>query len=115
MGVDNPPEVVVILVTVPGIEVGTALARSVVESRLATCGNVIPGLTSVYRWNGRVEADSEALILFKTSKAMVWALKEEVVKLHPYEVPEFLVLPVASGHLPYLEWVARETIDPDQT
>jgi periplasmic divalent cation tolerance protein len=85
------------------------LARAATEARLAACGNVIPGLTSVYRWEGRIEEDNEVLILFKTTERLVPALREKVVELHPYEVPEFLSLPIASGHLPYLEWVMRET------
>jgi periplasmic divalent cation tolerance protein len=107
-------QVRVVLVTVPDVETGIGLARAVIDSSLAACGNVIPGLTSVYRWKGRVAEDTEAMVLFKTSAALVPALEKKVLELHPYEVPEFLAMPVAAGHLPYLEWVARETINPDQ-
>ena len=112
--VGDAPQVSVVLVTVPSVETGLDLARAVIESRLAACGNVIPGLTSVYWWKGRVDEDNEALVLFKTTAALLPALEEKVLELHPYDVPEFLAMPVAAGHLPYLEWVARETINPDQ-
>lgn len=95
----------VALVTVPDVEVGRSLAREVVEARLAACGNVVPGLFSVYRWKGEVHQDPEALLILKTTSSVIEALREKVLELHPYEVPEFLVLPVEHGHPPYLRWV----------
>jgi periplasmic divalent cation tolerance protein len=95
----------VVLVTAPDPEVGRALARQAVEEGLAACGNVIPGLVSVYRWAGEVQEDPEALIVFKTTEDVVAKLEKRVVELHPYEVPEFLALPVTHGHAPYLSWV----------
>jgi periplasmic divalent cation tolerance protein len=102
-------EVRVVMVTAPDQETGRALARAATEARLAACGNVIPGLTSVFRWEGRVEEAAEVLIMFKTTASSVPALMERVVELHPYDVPEFLALPVSAGHPPYLEWVGNET------
>ncbi len=102
------PRVRVVLVTVPDVDVGRSLARTVVEEGLAACGNILPGLTSVYRWAGAVQEDPEALVLFKTGEACVADLMRRVVELHPYDVPEFLALPVADGHLPYLRWVVGE-------
>lgn len=93
------------LVTVPDAEVGETLARSLVEEGLAACGNLIPGLVSVYRWEGRVERSEEALLVLKTTAGRIEACMERVVELHPYDVPEFLVLPVEEGFGPYLEWV----------
>jgi periplasmic divalent cation tolerance protein len=84
-----------------------------VEARLAACGNLIPGLTSVYRWKGEVHQDPESLIIFKTTTLLVGELRRRVVDLHPYEVPEFLVLPVKEGHFPYLEWVRGEVVEPE--
>jgi len=98
-------EVRIVLVTVPDAETGRSLARSVVEDRLAACGNVIPGLLSVYRWKGEVHQDPECLIIFKTVAESISDLEKRVVELHPYEVPEFLVLPVVEGYPPYLDWV----------
>jgi periplasmic divalent cation tolerance protein len=103
----------VALVTVPDAEAGRELARKVVEERLAACGNVIPGLVSVYRWKGDVHEDPEALVVFKTTEDALPELERRVVELHPYEVPEFLALPLTHGHLPYLRWVAGEVGETD--
>jgi periplasmic divalent cation tolerance protein len=102
------PRICVVLVTVPDEEAGRALALEVVEAGLAACGNLVPGLTSVYRWDGQVRQDPECLVIFKTSASRVSDLKERVVETHPYEVPEVLALPVVEGHLPYLQWVQGE-------
>lgn len=106
----EPPKssVKVVLVTVPDIDAGVVLARRVVEERLAACGNVIPGLTSVYRWNGEIQEDSEALVLFKTTEDAISTLMNRISELHDYDVPEFLVLPVERGLEPYLRWVDGE-------
>ena len=95
----------VVLVTVPDVETGRSLAQSVVEARLAACVIVVPGISSVYRWKGEVHQDPEVLLVLKTTISVVEALRERVLELHPYEVPEFLVLPVEQGHPPYLGWV----------
>lgn len=95
----------VVLVTAPSSEVAESLVRQVVEERVVACGNILPGLTSIYRWEGAVERASEALIVFKTTADGARRLVELVPELHPYEVPEVLVLPVESGHVPYLAWI----------
>lgn len=100
--------VAVVLVTVPDADVGIELAHVLVEEGLAACGNVLPGLTSVYRWKGEIHQDPESLVILKTTKASLGALEERVVELHPYDVPEFLALPVTFGHVPYLRWVNGE-------
>ena len=76
---------------------------------------MIPGLTSVYRWAGAVQEDPEALILFKTTDRALSALKKRVTELHPYEVPEFLALPVTDGHLPYVQWVLGEVDETERS
>jgi periplasmic divalent cation tolerance protein len=98
----------VVMVTVPDPDSGCALARRVVAEGLAACGNVIPGLTSVYRWNGEVQEDPEALVVFKTTEGVLPDLMRRVMELHSYEVPEILVLPVSDGHPTYLRWVVEE-------
>jgi len=102
------PEARVVLVTVPDADAGVILARRIVGERLAACGNVIPGLTSVYRWDGEIQEDPEALVVFKTTPAAIDDLKRRVSELHSYEVPEFLVLPVVDGAEPYLRWLDGE-------
>jgi periplasmic divalent cation tolerance protein len=99
------PQVRTVLVTVPDPAAGEALGRTLVEERLAACANVVPGIVSVYRWEGTVQRDSEALVILKTTAAGVEALRDRIVRLHPYDVPEVLALPVVGGHGPYLRWV----------
>ena len=87
------------------VEEGQRLARQLVERHLAACVNVIPNLTSVYRWRGAIEEASEVLLLIKTTKEMLGALESALRELHSYDVPEFLVLDVDSGSQPYLDWL----------
>jgi periplasmic divalent cation tolerance protein len=102
-------DAIVVLVTTPTPERAAELARALVEERLAACGNVVPGLRSIYRWEGKVEDEGEALLLLKTTRARFEALRERVLALHPYAVPEVIALPVVAGSEPYLAWIAGET------
>ncbi len=99
----------VVLITVPEAETGLKIARTLVEERLAACVNLVPGLTSVYRWEGRVVEDGEVLLIVKTTTQAFPRLKERVLALHPYTLPEIIALPIWEGHLPYLAWVQAET------
>jgi periplasmic divalent cation tolerance protein len=80
------------------------LARALVEGRLAACVNVVPGVRSFYRWKGEIESGAEFLLIIKTSRDLFGALRAEMDKLHPYEVPELLALPVVTGAENYLSW-----------
>jgi len=102
-------DALVVLVTAPSAEKAAELARALVEERLAACGNVVPGLRSIYRWQGKVEDEAEALLVLKTTRARFEALRERILALHPYEVPEVLALPVEAGSAAYLAWIAGET------
>lgn len=97
--------VVVALTTVPSTEVGHDLARALVGERLAACVSVLPAMTSFYRWNGELQQDVEHQLVIKTTADRVDAVQARVGQLHPYELPEFLVLPVHSGSARYLGWV----------
>jgi periplasmic divalent cation tolerance protein len=99
----------VVLVTAPSAEEAARMARALVEERLAACGNVVPGLRSIYRWEGKVQEEAEALLLLKTTRRRFEALRARVRSLHPYEVPEVIALPVEAGHPAYLEWIAAST------
>ena len=88
---------------------GRRLARALVEERLAACGSVIPAVTSIYRWQGVIEQEPEALVVLKTTADRVQRLTERALELHPYDVPEILALPVAGGNVEYLNWVTAET------
>jgi periplasmic divalent cation tolerance protein len=98
----------VVLCTAPTVEVAAVLARALVEARLAACGNVVPGLRSIYRWQGRVEDQPEVLLVLKTTPERFPALRDELLRRHPYEVPEVLALPVEAGSATYLEWLAAQ-------
>ena len=102
-------DAVVVLVTTPTPERAAELARTLVEERLAACGNVVPGLRSIYRWEGKVQDEAEALLVLKTTRARFEALRDRVLALHPYEVPEVIALPVEAGSARYLAWIADET------
>lgn len=97
--------VVVALVTGPDKDTLGSIGRAVVQDRLAACTNVLGGVSSVYRWKGRVELDEEALAIMKTTSDRVDDLRNAVIRLHPYEEPEFIVLPVIAGSPGYLDWV----------
>jgi len=81
------------------------IARALVEERLAACVNVVPGVVSIYRWKGKVEQEAELLLVIKTLAPRVEALKARLLELHPYELPEVVVLPIGGGHAPYLAWI----------
>lgn len=97
----------VVLMTAPNAQVAESLVRALVEEALVACGNIVPGLTSIYRWRGAVQCDAEVMVVLKTTAAAVPRLLERVPELHPYEVPELLVLPVQAGLEKYLRWVSE--------
>lgn len=98
-------QAVVVLVTAPSADVAATLARTLVEEKLAACGNVVPAIRSIYRWEGKVQDDAEALLVLKTERRLVPALKARLPEVHPYQVPELLVLAAVDGLAAYLEWV----------
>jgi len=100
---------VVVLVTAPSAEKAAELARQLVEERLAACGNVVTGVRSIYRWEGKVQDEAEALLILKTRAELFEPLRARVAALHPYSCPEILALPVVAGHAPYLDWLAAST------
>ena len=101
--------IVLVLATAPSQETAQTMVTTLVEESLVACGTILPGATSIYRWNGAVELASECQVLLKTSADRVTELQRRFTELHPYEVPEFLVLPVESGLETYLSWVHGAT------
>ena len=82
-----------------------ALAKTLVEERLAACVNIVPGVTSIYRWQGTVSQDREQQLIIKTATASLRALEARLRQLHPYDLPEFIVLHASDGSEAYLSWV----------
>jgi len=101
--------IVVVFVTCPNRRAAERIGRTLVEEHLAACANILQGLTSIYRWEGKVCRDPEVLVLLKTRRSCFPALARRVRELHPYSVPEIVALPVALGSPAYLAWVAAST------
>jgi periplasmic divalent cation tolerance protein len=96
---------VLVLTTVGPAFDAAALARELVEQRLAACVNIIPRIESVYRWQGRVETDAEQLLLIKTTRERLDALREALLARHPYDVPEFVVIEPEAMSDAYRAWL----------
>ncbi|UCC73501.1 MAG: divalent-cation tolerance protein CutA [Gemmatimonadota bacterium] len=100
---------VLILVTAPGGQFAGELARKLLGERLVACVNIVPGLRSLYWWEGEVQESDEVLMLLKARGADVDAVAERVRELHPYEVPEVVAAEISGGLQAYLDWVSAET------
>jgi periplasmic divalent cation tolerance protein len=98
-----------VLTNLPDHEAAAALARALVERRLAACVNVLGAATSIYRWRGGVEKAQEVPLLIKTSAPLYARLEAAIRELHPYELPEIIAVPIERGLPEYLEWVLSET------
>jgi periplasmic divalent cation tolerance protein len=97
---------VVVLVTCPNVAEARRIARAVVSGKLAACINILPGtVVSIYRWKGKVESVRERLLLIKTSRKRLTKLREMVERLHSYDLPEFIALPIEAGSQAYLAWI----------
>jgi periplasmic divalent cation tolerance protein len=105
----NDTEYVLVMTTLPADADASVFARTLVETRLAACVNLLPAMESVYRWEGTVEAERERQLIIKTTRARTAALWERVREVHPYDVPEFIVLPIVDGNDAYLQWVGEST------
>jgi periplasmic divalent cation tolerance protein len=99
----------VLLTTAGSDEQAREIARTLVTERLAACVNVVPGVASTYRWKGEVVTDAEHLLVVKTRRALFARLRETIRRVHAYELPELLVLPVADGDPDYLAWLAESS------
>ena len=99
-----------VLCTCPDRDTAEDIAEKLVESGLAACVNILPGTTSIYRWQGNIEKDQEILLLIKTARTRTAELQQALEEMHPYDVPEIIALPIESGHHPYIEWVEQCTI-----
>jgi periplasmic divalent cation tolerance protein len=100
---------VLVLTTLPADADAAAVATALIEERLAGCVNILPQMESVYRWKGGIERDRERQVIMKTTAGRVEALRGRLAQLHPYELPEFLVLAIAAGSNAYLAWLSEAT------
>jgi periplasmic divalent cation tolerance protein len=102
-------DVVMVITTMPDETSATALARALVDEHLAACVNIVPGVRSIYRWQGAIADEAEQLCVIKTARARLEAMSARVRDLHPYEVPELLVLSPGEGARAYCDWVLEST------
>jgi periplasmic divalent cation tolerance protein len=101
--------IVLVLTTVPSDALGEELATALVTEHLAACVNIGAPMTSIYRWKGNVERETERQLVIKTTPDRVTAVQERLKELHPYELPEFVVIEVADGSDEYLNWIIAES------
>lgn len=95
---------IIVLVTCPPDD-ASKLANQLVEEGLAACVNLIPNVTSVYRWQGKIENDSETIMIIKSNRSVFTPLQTRIKELHKYDVPEIISLPIEAGHQAYLDWL----------
>lgn len=113
-GEDSP--YIVVITTLGSAEDAQTFVRALVDRRLVACGTIVPGARSVYRWEGKIADEQEAVVLLKTRREKWAELLRAAREIHPYKVPELLALAVTDGLPAYLDWVASETItqEPEQ-
>jgi periplasmic divalent cation tolerance protein len=100
---------VLALTTLPADADAAEFGRTLIDERLAACVNLLPVMESVYRWEGKIEFEAERQLVIKTSRDRVADLWDRVRELHPYEVPEFIVIPIVDGNEAYLRWIGEST------
>jgi periplasmic divalent cation tolerance protein len=99
----------VILCTVPDRGSGERIARSLVQERLAGCVNLVPGVVSTFRWEGEVKEEQELLMIIKTAAGRFEAVREAIIKLHPYDIPEVIALPITEADPKYIAWLTENS------
>ncbi len=102
---------ILVLTNVPDRAVATALARALLDSRLAACVNIGGPIESIYHWRGRIETAQEVPVAIKTRPALYSNVESAIRNIHPYDTPEIVAIPVAAGDVRYLDWLAAETAD----
>jgi periplasmic divalent cation tolerance protein len=102
-------QVLLVITSFPEVVGAELTARYLVEHKLAACVNCLPGVKSIYQWQGVVEEANEVSLLIKTTQACYGAVEAVIKSMHPYQVPEIIALPIASGWPPYLSWIVKET------
>lgn len=103
-------ESIVVYVTTPNEEEAANIAKTLVEEKLAGCINILKGVRSIYRWQGKIEDDSEALMIIKTQRALFEPLEKRIKEIHSYTVPEIIAIPIIDGSYDYLNWLKESTL-----
>jgi len=114
-GAELKPDPITVFVTCPDSGTAESIARAVVAEGLAACANLLPGMRSIYRWQGAVEEATEVVLLLKSRRDLFDRLERRIRDLHPYDVPCIVAWPIIAGHKPYLEWLTAETIAPEES
>jgi periplasmic divalent cation tolerance protein len=97
----------IVLVTAPDLKTARKLARAALQARLIACANLVPGIESHYWWQEKIERGAEVLLILKTTRKALAALEKLILAQHPYDTPEFVVLPISQGNRRYLNWLSR--------
>ena len=98
-------ELILIYVTVPDKKAGTVIMKHLLEKKLIACGNLFPEVTSCFRWEGKIQMEKEFIMILKTHKRFYKQVEDEITKIHPYECPCILSLPVKEVYAPFLSWI----------
>lgn len=101
--------VIFVYMTAPSMEEAKRIGNTLVEERLAACVNLVNGMISIYRWQGKTEEGSEVIVIAKTTQDLFERMAERVCALHSYDCPCIVAMPITQGHQPFLDWVAEET------
>lgn len=102
-------DVIIVLITAPSKETADTIGKTLVEQRLAACVNILPNISSVFHWEGKIDWAEEFLLVAKTKKATFKELEAKVLDSHPYDTPEIIAISVSDGTKAYLDWVLKET------
>lgn len=105
----NPSMAMIIWCTVPNALSAMKISKSLVESKLVACVNIVPGIKSVYQWENKIQESEEQLLLIKTGEELFPQVRDNILKLHEYEVPEIIGVPITHAHQPYLDWILSST------
>lgn len=98
---------IIVLCTTNNQDSAKSIAKSLVEEKLCACVNIIPNICSIYRWEDKIETDEEYLMLIKTGKHLIDKIKNRIIELHSYDVPEVVVLDISDGSKDYLDWIGN--------
>jgi len=109
-----PSDVTLVLTTAPSAEVAETVVERLLEGGLIACANMVPGVRSLYRWQGQIRRDDEVLVLMKSTGAAYDRLEAALAEMHPYDVPEIVAVPLSEGLAPYLSWVMAEVGGSDE-